>query len=90
MANNAAVHCAAWRADAANRLFTMSEIAIDFTDSVIMLGPSRSEVEGAFRRRSQGGERERHLRAGIDAILTHGRPRDKPARDKELLARPDR
>jgi hypothetical protein len=41
-------------------------------------------------RRLESEDWERHLRAGDDAILAHGRPREKPARDTELLVCPDR
>jgi hypothetical protein len=53
-------------------LFTISEIVVDFTVSVIMLRSSRSTVEGVFMRRLESGDRERHLRAGVYAILLTG------------------
>ena len=49
---------------AIGRPFHHKEIILDFTQSVAMLPPIPIQVSrGAFRRRSVGGERERHLRA---------------------------
>ena len=39
-------------------------------------------VEGVVMRRLESGIGSGNLRAGSNAILTHGRPRDQPSRDR--------
>ena len=63
------------------------DFIVKFTYASPYPDPRSRASSGGVRKAGIGGG---NLRAVVYAILTHGRPREKPSRDTELLVRPDR